>query len=649
MVLTRVFGQGGQQDVPAAFVSDGHRRLRNLFPRGQRLVRRMGVQALHTNAFGRALHGIFSLKTSPAGGDSTVSLFAGTRGDASTAPVITRLIGNTLTVLPYNGVSINGTTADFPWSWAELNNTSALACKRGIKSAAPLLHVTDSQVTAAGIAAPTAGPTVGVGAAGALTGTWNAFGYGFVTADGHESNTAFTYGNVALAAQKFRWSALQQSSNPRVTHWRLYRAKVGASNTAVFEMVDIPVTTALPYDDDTADSALGFKTGVLTNLLPPSDPEHVVVWDERAFVTMNDPAFGGPGWAYTYIDSNLIPQFEAFDADRRVLRIPPRGGQRAVCAVPWDGQGLTRLALMTDAAVYLATPGASDGEYAIDDLDLKHGVVGPGAVASGVVAGSSWLVWCDGQRVLASNGGPPEAISDDAVEAALKDIPPALAAQAVMTYRRAEGGFFSLSFASTSSSTTHDLELCWSPGEGWNEASYLDYDSDGVGLAPVVYGSAPSGTPTYVGSAPTAFEVATFNGDNRIFWLDSTSLRDAGVGTPRVFIEIDSAALRDPESAQALVVSQAVMLYQHRRDTLVTSSAVPGVTFSLSLDSDTPRARTTTPSTPSAHGGRLRARCHNLGDHARTVSLVIRGACEPAVEITYLGLDAAPMGARSVV
>ena len=640
MGLTRIDARGGQQDTPAAQAATRPRRLRNVFPRGTRYVRRMGRQAIHINAFSRSLHGIGALKQSPSSADPTVTLFALTRGSLTESPIVTVLLGNTLVQVPYNGVTVESAPFAFPWSWAELNNVSAFACKRGVKDG-PLLHVTATQATPAGILAPSTGPTVGVGAAGGLTGTWNVFGYSFVTDDGHESNATLTFGNVVLAAQKFSWSALEAPTNPRVVSWRLYRGKVGASNTVAFSMTDIPITTPLPYAEDNADNTLSFKTAPITNLPPPTNVEHVSIWDERAFLTSNDDGdFGGPGWPYSTIDSDLIPQFEAFDADRRVLRIPPRGGQRAVCTVPWDGQGIKRLALFTDASVYVATPGAESDVYTIDDLDLKHGACGPGAAC----AAGGWLFWCDGRNVLASNGGVPEAISHDAIDAALADIPADLAGQIVVAYRRVEN-VFTLSIPSSAASTTNDLELWWSPEDGWSEAHYGDNGS-GAGEAPVAYGSAPSGVVTLVGQHAAPIDLAVFASDNRLMWLDSPSLRDAGANTPRVWVEIEWPPLSDAEGNK-LVVGQSLLMYQNRRDQLVTSKVDPAFTHRLNLDDN--RLTSAVSAVVDPVSGGLRARTQNLGDPARTVGLLAAGPCEPALEFTSAWLDVAPVGARVVV
>ena len=641
----------GQSDTPAAVALQSRpRRLLNVYYAADRYIRRMGVQALHSSAAADTLRGLWALKATSAGvsGTAITTVFAGTAGATNAAPLVMRLIGSALVLVPYNGITVKGTSKPyFPWIAAEMNNDSGLACKRGLVVAGlaaaadrgALLHYTTTQVTRAGISAPTTGPTVGVGSATGLTGTWNAFGYSFVTADGHESNVKSTFGNVTVANEKLSWSALETPTNPRVTHWRLYRAKVGASNTTVFEMIDIPITTALPYEEQLADSTLGFRIGPITNLPPPYNPEHVSIWDECAFVTSNDIDFGGAGWPYSYVDGNGIPQFEAFDADTRVLRIPPRGGQRAMMSVPWDGQGLKRLALFTDSSAHVATPTTQADVYDVDELSLKHGVPGPSAAA----AGGGWLVWTDGYRVLASDGGYPTVVSTDAVEAALKSMPAAMAERIAVTYRRAEGGFFSLSFASTSSSTNNDLELWWMPSQrsgqygGWSEATYLD---NGVTVkAPLCYGWAPSGAPTRIGNSAGAIDLAAFAGNNRVFWLDSPSLRDEG--PLDISIDIEFPPLAD-DTGQMLVATGVLVAFELRRNTVYSSDVTPALSALLNLDAN----RSTSPKAVQRDVNRLTARCSSLGSPAATIGLRLYGACEPAIEIPSAWINVAPVGMR---
>lgn len=647
MTLMPLAQGAGQADTPVTLSLTRNPRLsRNVFYRAGRFIRRMAIQPLHTGALSVPIRGLFTLKSAPPA-TVTVTIFVGSAGDATRKPAIFRIVGSAPSQVLYNGVIVVNTFApQYPWIPAELNNTSALLCKRGLRSNEPdavgkgvLLHATANAITRAGIPAPTTAPTMSdVGGGTLANGTWAACRYSFVTDDGRESNASpsASVTTTSGGTGKRRWAALEVSPHPRVTTKRLYLPKVGASNTNSFDLVDIPNATT-QYDETLPDSALGFKSYPTTNLLPPLDPEHVVIWNEAAFVTSNDAGFGGPGWSYTYVDEGLIPQFEAFDADRRVIRIPPRGGQRAVCAVPWDGQGLKRLALFSDASVHVISPTVQSEIYSgPDELDLRHGAAGPLAAA----AGGSWLVWCDGVRVLASDGGPSIVISTDSVQAALKNMPRSMAEQIAITYRRAEQRF-SLAFASTAASTYNDLELWWSPDSGWSEASYAQ-TSSAPGRAPVVYGTAPSGTPTHLGDAPSAIDIAAFSGDNRVFWLDSPALRDQwGSAIYPVWLDIEWPPLSDGEGNK-LVTSKAVVAFGHRRDSLYASDVDPVLSLALNLDD--------TRATPSVSAvvdeGALSAPCHNFGDPARSIGLRCSGPCEPPIEIVGAWLDAASVGAR---
>lgn len=682
MAWVRLTPAAGQSDTPIAMATRASRRLVNVAYLAGRYIRRLCVRPLSVIdpvlVATEYLVGTWALKVQPAAGVAVCDVYAGSTGTVASAPTVFRTIGAGLVPLPYNGVFVYGTpTPWFPWRSAELKDTATLLAKRGMKADIPpasggppvltvpsgkLLYQTTTVVTPAGIRAPTVAASMADINGGTLPdGTWST-SYTFVTDDGHESNEspAATVTTVSGGTGQRRWSLLEVSLHPRVTLKNLYLTKQGVDNVTRYFLTQIPNAT-IGYTETLADSTLGFKTAPITNLLPPNDVEDIVLWDECAFGTTSDPNFGAPGWAYTYVDSDGIPQVEAFDADRRMLRIPPRGGQHPMCAIAWDGDGLQRLALFTDASVTIATPSAQDQVYDTSNvLDPKHGVPGPACAASGAADGGVWLVWFDGFRIRASSGGAPVTISTDAVEKNLRDIPAGMAERACVGYRRSEGGFFSISFASTSTSTTNDLELWWSPADrngphgGWSMAYYLSTEA-GAGKAPVAYGSAPSEAPVLAGITPVpspgAIDLAVFSTYPRIFQLDAPVLRDdTGGATMRVYVDLVWAPVVDNDGQQ-LIAGRAMVAYGGRRDISAVAdlaAVTPELSFTLLLDLDTDALRSTTAQLAVRDKGTLHGACHNFGDPARTIELRLSGFCTPAIEFAAAWLDVARVGLRRI-
>lgn len=643
---------GGQANTasPSARPPGFAERLRNVYYRAGRWVRRLGTTTLHSLDYSDRLTAAWAYKLALSDSAAQYDLMAATAGNvAGPAPCVVKRSGTGLVAIPTNGVSLDVASGEEwrPWIHAAHGNQKGFMCRRGWKPGNGILcHVTPNQVTAAGIPAPITAPTLGVGAAGALTGTWNAFAYSFLTDDGIESNAIYYRGNVALAAQRLRWSGLEAPTHPRVTKWRLYRAKVGASNTIAFECEDIAITTPLPYDSNVLDTALGNRSAPSRNYEPPASPEHVCPWDDRIFLTTNDE--GGPGWHYTTIGEHG-PEWEAYDPSSRLLRLAPVGGKRAQASLAWDVGEARRLALLTDNVIAVAAPTAEPDVYSIAELEGSrgHGVLSAHAAA---VGGNGMLVWYCGQHVHMSDGGPAEIISEDWIEETLAGVPDAYRERAFMAWRIKDGGFFALAIPSTDSSTENDLELCWHPRQGWHERQ-----RNVTGAKAVTFcASIEPGASTRTGNVQRAIDIGLHAADNRIFWLDSPNLKDAGLASTgdvpvQVHVEMILPAIPTPTEGEQVVCGGIMFNLERRRD--VDESAAwaspgdTGLTAKLRLDGE----RETASVTISRESPNLRvvyARAQNLGDVADYVQPIIEGDPADAIEIAQVLVDVEAVGLR---
>lgn len=638
MALIALKPRGAQADTPpAGALSIGFaHRLRNMMYRRGRYIRRMGCQSIHSVLAGEAIHGIWALKESPTSGATVYTNFAGLAGSTTATPYITKLIAGALNVLPYNGVTIelSYVRSHEPYRPAAINNLAGYVVRRGLsdKDGNGVFRYDKNNVTLAGCAAPTAAPTITDPGGGSLPdGVFAACSYCFETADGLRSN-ASPVASVTTASGGTgtrRWSGLEAAPNPRYTFWTFFVPRAGANNLIAYEAITAPIS-GTTYDETVAETALGVSVAPTRNLPPPVYPEDFTIWAELAWVTTNDP---NAGWRFSYIDENGTPQWEAFDEDTRVLRLPPRGGKRAMAAIPWDGQGIQRLALFTDSSLDVATPGAEVDVFNLETLDENHGI----PTAAAACAAKGILFFYDGKEVRISEGGPPEVISYGWVQKALAAIPDAYVDRVRVSYRQAEGGFFCISFPSTAASTHNDLELWWSPQDGWNEADYLR--TGGVAVAPTCYGTVVPGCPTRIGDAPRSIDLCSFYGQNRIHWLDSPALRDEG--PYEVHCRMELAHPVDPDG-MFYVCSGFMFGVEQRRDIAATSTKVVVFDASLLLDgitATTPKACSRTLTNQYVH-----APAGSLGRRANIIQPVLEFDAEAAIEIFDMHVDLAQVG-----
>ena len=140
------------------------------------------------------------------------------------------------------------------------------------------------KVRKAGVDPPGTAPTLAIGAATGLTGTF----YGkvtFVNADGYESNPSVASGSVTVSNQKIDWTIPVDSSTGNTTASRkLYRTKAGGS--VYYYVTTISNNTSTTYTDSTADGTLTILMEDNNNI--PPNASIVYSFVSYMFYTNND-------------------------------------------------------------------------------------------------------------------------------------------------------------------------------------------------------------------------------------------------------------------------------------------------------------------------------------------------------------------------
>lgn len=625
---------GGMADTPQAMRLPGVAgELTNMYYRAGSYVRRRSAQAIHATGYARVLAGVWAFKALDSGGSgsATYTLMAATRGVVGGALCeVLRQVGSSLVAIPMQAsYPPEAFSADHyrEWRFAAVNNDRGYLCRLQTKNGR-LLHVDANRVTDAGVPAPTACTVVNAATASAHPGgVYAACCYTFVTDDGAESSRSPLSASATLVAGDSRRWTLQVSTHPRVTKRRLYVPVAGASNVTPYFAVDVDNNTATTYDEATLDTALANLIAPTRNGVPPEYPEDCCVFDERLWVVSNDPS---PGWWYSEIDA-LGPQWEAFST-ARVLRIPPRGGRRAVAVRAWDRE---RLLLLTDASAHVAR--ISGVGYDIEDVSTVYGCVNASCAAVGL---GGVALWFDGRNVIRSDGGSAQVCSRGWVDRILSKIPADYADRCSLFYVPEEQVFM-LSVPSSSTSTEPDMVLAYDPFGGggageWHRAGWFWTGS--AHRAPTAWGFIPSGATTRVGQTPEWTTVACFAHDNRVMWLCSPALRDEGPTAVRVVVLSPPIA----SDGRQVGVSRIAIGVGARKD--AKSETVPSdasFTAKLLLDGNRYAADVVTVQRQGA-GQYLYPRLHNLDDLAAFAQVELTADVDHLLEIFDLQAEVVP-------
>lgn len=139
-----------------------------------------------------------------------------------------------------------------------------------------------------GIAAPTATPAVAAGASPGLSGVYTvSFTYCRMDPGGailyHESNPSPTSGSVTVSDQTISVSGMTASTDPQVTHKRIYRTVNGGSTRLLDQTIANATTTATL---SVADAGLGAAVATDNNVPPVS----AIMTDHQEHIFLLDPA-----------------------------------------------------------------------------------------------------------------------------------------------------------------------------------------------------------------------------------------------------------------------------------------------------------------------------------------------------------------------
>lgn len=203
--------------------------------------------------------------------------------------IVTREPGSTTTnsvTLP-SDIVLSPTSTYTDWVLMQGNDRLIMAGRWN----APLVWIPSRQLLwRAGIAAPTAAPTLAAGAGTGLTGVMiGVYTFAEIAGDEiiHESNPSPASGSVSLTNQNRAWSSLPTShTNPRVTHKRLY---VSVDGDSYLFVANVPLTNA-SYTENVATNELGDEVSERRGV-PPEDAIYVTKYHRRVWYTNGTDSF----------------------------------------------------------------------------------------------------------------------------------------------------------------------------------------------------------------------------------------------------------------------------------------------------------------------------------------------------------------------
>ena len=371
-------GSVNQGRAPSALGENEYTRLENFYQFGSKLIRRGGTRRLNSAAFAETITGLLTYRP-----DAAVA------GGLDLAPgaltQFAKLSGSSIVAIPpQTGFAIASSTKQ--WTMLQYKNIWY-----GVRDQAGLIRSDGSYFGPAGIAAPTAAPTLADGGAGAIPAASFKGVYTFYNAGTNmESNPSPVSNTLALGAnKKINWTGIAVSTNAQVTSRRLYRTLPDQSGE-YFLVAEIPnnVDTTFVGDNVLAEDlgdAVSFVNGT-----PPPNLMFGAVWKERLFVSDGTTVF--------YSEDGLV---EAFDPDADIPVFPDDGHPlRAIHAFG------DRLVIgKTNKIHYLV--GSDPETFALLTLSDRHGCVAHHTMHS--AEGS--LFWLGIDNVYRSDGNTVTGIA----------------------------------------------------------------------------------------------------------------------------------------------------------------------------------------------------------------------------------------------
>ena len=387
--VTYPLGGGLNQGLPPTSIKPSeHPVLENLYPFGQKLIRRGGIRQVTSSAFTQALTSFFPYKKKT--GEWTLLVSGQT--------LFGKMSGSGFLVIP-NAGGMAIAPVNFPFNWFQYNDVAyAVRPGDGI-----LYHVTPDVARKAGIAAPITAPTLAQGGAGALaSGDYSGVVTGRNSATGAESNPSPESNILSLASLKeIDWTGIPVFANTQVDQRRIYRTLVDQVNE-FFYVATIPGNVETTFSgDDVLPQDQGDPVS-FENFPPPLLLRWVEVWNERAFATDGVDLFYSnllnmEGWT-----QRTIPVFRE---DGHQIRVLYAFGDRLIIG-------------KTNKVHFLI--GADRSTFRLLTLSDKHGCMS----GHSMKAAENILFWYgSGRNFYRSDGNSVAGIADIKIKTILEAIP----------------------------------------------------------------------------------------------------------------------------------------------------------------------------------------------------------------------------------
>jgi len=385
-------GGGYNGGIPANAILDTEMAdMRNFYPFGPKLVRRLGTAKVNSNAYVEQVTSLFAHKTSVG----SWTLLCGTLTG------LARLDGASLVPLAKPpGVSYPPSTD--PWlsrqfidiAYVVRNGTGALK-----RASSTFFHD-------AGIAAPDTAPTLAQGGAGVhAAGDY----YGVVTfinlLTGAESNPSDVSIKVTIAAdKKVLWSAIPTSTQLQVGGRSLYRVLTD-QQAEFYWVANLGDNFTTTYEDNVDIADMGGQASY-RNGLPPANTSIIENWMERLWLSDGTAVFFSQ---YSY----LGPLPESFYSSS-IIEVYPDDGHKIVVLLAF---GDRLMVFKTNGTHYIVGTDASN--FTRQTLSDKHGCVAPlsAKTAEGL------LIWFAGDNFYRSDGTNVDSISTSKIRNLIDNIP----------------------------------------------------------------------------------------------------------------------------------------------------------------------------------------------------------------------------------
>lgn len=385
-------GGGYNGGIPANAILDTEMAdMRNFYPFGPKLVRRLGTSKVNSNAYTEQVTSLFAYKTSTG----SWTLLCGTLTG------LARLDGASLVPLSVPlGVSYPPSTD--PWLSRQFLNISYV-----VRSGTGALKRASSEYFHdAGIYGPSTAPTLVQGGAGVhAAGDY----YGVVTFTnldtGAESNPSDASVKVTLAAdKKVLWSAIPTSTQVQVSGRSLYRTLTD-QQAEYYWVATLGDNFATIYEDNVDVADMGFQVSY-RNGTPPANTSIIENWGERIWLSDGTAVFFSQYTEYGPLPESFYSASE--------IQVYPDDGHKIVTLLAF---GDRLMVFKTNATHYIVGTDASN--FTRQTLSDKHGCVAPlsAKTAEGL------LIWFAGDNFYRSDGTNVDSISTSKIRNLIDNIP----------------------------------------------------------------------------------------------------------------------------------------------------------------------------------------------------------------------------------